>query len=47
MKAVKLPHDQRVYVNVMESLVTQEVGKQIKETPPRIRRYLRMEEVVT
>lgn len=47
MKEVNLPHAQRTYINVMESLVAQEVGKQLKDTPARIRRYLRMEEVVT
>ena len=47
MKEVNLPHAQRTYINVMESLVAQEVGKQLKDIPARIRRYLRMEEVVT
>lgn len=39
--------DERAYVNVMESLVAQEVGKQLLEVPAKVRRYLKMEEVVT
>lgn len=47
MKAVNLHRAERSYVNVMESLVAQEVGKQLQDVPARIRRYLKMEEVVT
>lgn len=44
-KKVALPD--RAYINVMESLVAQEVGKQLQDVPTRVRRYLKMEEVVT
>jgi len=46
-REVKLPPTGRSYINVMESLVAQEVEKQLQHVPPRIRRYLKMEEVVT
>lgn len=41
------PQGDRKYINVMESLVAQEVGKQLQTVPARVRRYLKMEEVVT
>ncbi|MEM6839861.1 MAG: late competence development ComFB family protein [Cyanobacteria bacterium P01_C01_bin.120] len=47
MKELKLPHTRRAYINVMESLVTQEVENQLQRVPARVRRYLKLEEVVT
>ncbi|MEO1094042.1 MAG: late competence development ComFB family protein [Cyanobacteria bacterium J06638_28] len=37
----------RVYINVMESLVAEEVEQQLHELPVRVRRYIRVEEVAT
>jgi len=47
MKEVNLPTSQRAYINVMESLVAQEVGQQLQDVPTKIRRFLKMEEIVT
>ncbi|HEY9887440.1 MAG TPA: late competence development ComFB family protein, partial [Candidatus Obscuribacterales bacterium] len=47
MNGVPPSAPERAYINVMESLVAQEVGQQFQAVPARIRRYLRMEEVVT
>lgn len=47
MKEVKQPQTGRAYINVMESLVADEVHQQLQHVPGRIRRYLKMEEVVT
>jgi len=46
-REVKLPPPGRAYINVMESLVAQEVEKQLQHVPARVRRYLKIEEVVT
>lgn len=37
----------RAYINVMESVVADEVDQQLQQVPGRIRRYLKMEEIVT
>ncbi|MEM1308081.1 MAG: late competence development ComFB family protein [Cyanobacteria bacterium P01_D01_bin.71] len=47
MKELKLPQGRRAYINVMESLVAQEVENQLQRIPARVRRYLKLEEVVT
>jgi hypothetical protein len=47
MKEVELHHDERSYINVMESLVAQEVGRQLQDVPAKIRRYLKIEDIVT
>jgi len=46
-REIKVSPTDRAYINVMESLVAQEVGKQLQDVPARVRRYLKMEEVVT
>ena len=47
MKDLNLQATQGNYINVMEQLVTQEVEQQLQCLPARIRRYIRLEEVVT
>lgn len=46
-QAVPLSRNERAYINVMESLVAQEVGRQLQTVPAKIRRYLKIAEVVT
>ena len=47
MDEVNLNQNERSYINVMESLVAQEVRRQLQDVPTRVRRYLKMQEVVT
>ena len=47
MKKSRLQAEQCTYINVMESLVAQEIGQQLQHLPTRIRRYIKIEEVVT
>ncbi|MEL6383463.1 MAG: late competence development ComFB family protein [Cyanobacteria bacterium J06626_18] len=47
MKELRLQAEQRTYVNVMESLVAQEIEQQLQHLPARVRRYIEVEEVVT
>jgi hypothetical protein len=47
MTELTLTRHHRAYINVMESLVAQEVGRQLQDLPARTRRYLKIEEVVT
>ena len=47
MNKMKQPQTGRAYINVMESVVTDEVNQQLQDVPGRIRRYLKMEEIVT
>ncbi len=46
-QATGVSQHESAYVNVMESLVTEEVDKQLQNVPPKIRRYLKPEEMVT
>lgn len=46
-REIKVSPTGRAYINIMESLVTQEVGKQLQGVPARVRRYLKVEEIVT
>lgn len=47
MEDVKLPSAHPVYINVMESFVTQEVERQLKGLPERVCNYVKQTEVVT
>lgn len=47
MKEVNLPYGRCVYINVMESFVEQEISRQFKAVPARVRQYLKVEEVMT
>lgn len=47
MNPKKQPQAGRAYINVMESVVADEVDQQLQHVPGRIRRYLKMEEIVT
>ena len=47
MNEVKHPPSQRAYINVMESVVVDEVNRQLHHVPGRVRRYLNVEEIVT
>lgn len=47
MNEVKRPPSQRDYINVMESVVVNEVNRQLHQVPGRVRRYLKIEEIVT
>ncbi len=47
MQELSLHTEDRTYVNVMESLVSEEVGQQLDKLPLRVRRYIKAEEVVT
>lgn len=46
-QAESVSHNEQTYINVMESLVTEEVRKQLQNVPTKIRRYLKLEEMVT
>ncbi|MGF1521093.1 MAG: late competence development ComFB family protein [Leptolyngbyaceae cyanobacterium] len=47
VKELRLQNQQRTYINVMESLVAQEIGQQLQHLPTRVRHYIKVEEVVT
>ncbi|RZM82657.1 late competence development ComFB family protein [Leptolyngbya iicbica] len=47
MNEVKRPPVQRSYINVMEKIVVDEVNRQLHHVPGRVRRYLKIEEIVT
>lgn len=47
MQSLSINVEDRTYVNVMESLVSEEVDRQLQGLPVRVRRYLKTEEVVT
>ncbi|MGF1458259.1 MAG: late competence development ComFB family protein [Leptolyngbyaceae cyanobacterium] len=47
MKEPNFSQAERTYINVMESVVVQEVEEQLQHLPARVRRYLKVEEVVT
>jgi hypothetical protein len=47
MNEVKRPPSKRDYINVMESVVVDEVNRQLHHIPGRVRRYLKVEEIVT
>ena len=47
MNEAKRPPTQRSYINVMESIVIGEVDRQLHHVPGRVRRYLKIEEIVT
>ncbi|MEM9004237.1 MAG: late competence development ComFB family protein [Cyanobacteria bacterium P01_F01_bin.86] len=46
MKELKL-QKQQSYINVMETLVVQEIEQQLEQLPPRVRQYVKLEEIVT
>jgi len=47
MKELSSAPENRHYINVMESLVAQEVARQLQDVPTRVRQYIKLEEVVT
>ncbi|MBE7383770.1 MAG: late competence development ComFB family protein [Leptolyngbya sp. SIO1E4] len=47
MKELSPQVEKSTYINVMESLVVQEVRQQLQHLPARVRRYIRVDEVVT
>ena len=47
MTKMKQPQTDRAYINVMESVVADKVNQQLQHVPGRIRRYLKIEEIVT
>lgn len=47
MQKMNVEMDTFAYINVMESVVAQRVEQQLQHLPDKIRRYIRLEEVVT
>jgi len=47
MNEIQHPPSKRAYINVMESIVLDEVNRQLHHIPGRVRRYLKVEEIVT